>query len=445
MNASNPTDRIEPAPGAWLAVALLTLAYMLSYVDRTIIALLVGPIRADLGLSDTQFSLLHGLAFAIFYTVLGVPMARWADRRNRRSLIAAGVALWSLMTALGGLARNFGQLFAARVGVGVGEAALSPAAYSLITDLFPRHRLGLALALYGAAVYVGIGLTFLAGGWAVQQLVDAGPRAFPLVGTLQPWQQMLMIVGLPGLLVAVILLVALPEPRAGKVVPKENRDGNLTALRAFIGRNALFIAGHFVGFAMLTLMFNGYLAWIAEYCLRNHGWERDRTGAVVGMIILVAGTAGMLSSGIAIDAAVRRGVQGAALKIGLVGAVALLPWPIWATTSGSTTLLFAGLTPIVYFSSFCFGPAVVAIQTETPPALRAQVSALYLFVVNLTGIGFGSTAVALVSDRLLGGEDTLGTAMAIVGTAGSILGVVALAIAVRSRKDTTWSPLSSTA
>lgn len=429
---SPPTELTGPAPKAWLAVGLLTLAYMLSYVDRTIITLLVGPIRADLGLTDTQFSLLHGLAFAIFYTVLGVPMARWADRHNRRSLIVAGVALWSLMTAIGGLTRSFGQLFAARVGVGVGEAALSPAAYSLITDLFPRRRLGLALALYGAAVYIGIGLTFLLGGWAVQQFVASGPRMIGPLGLVQPWQQMLLLVGLPGLAVALLLLLALPEPRH-QARPAADR-GDRGKLMDFLRTHWLFFAGHFLGFAMLTLMFNGYLAWIAEYCLRNHGWDRSRTGAVVGAIVLFAGTSGMLCGGVAVDAAVRRDVGSAALKVALFGALALLPWPLWTTMADSPAWMFVGFTPIIFFSAFCFGPAVVAIQTETPPPLRAQVSALYLFVINMTGIGFGGTAVALVSDRILGGEASLGKAMAIVGSIGSIVGVFGLAVAVRSKR-----------
>ena len=190
---------------AWYTVGVLTLAYLFSYIDRQILSLMVGPIKRDLGLTDTQFSLLHGLAFAIFYTLLGIPIARLADNRNRRTLIAIGVALWSLATAAGGLARNFGQLFAARVAVGVGEAALSPAAYSMLADRFPGDRLGKAICIYSSGVFIGIGLSFIIGGILVAGLEAAGGLMVPLLGTLTPWQATFLIVGRPGLLVAVLV------------------------------------------------------------------------------------------------------------------------------------------------------------------------------------------------------------------------------------------------
>lgn len=429
MTASAP---IEPGTAnirGWLALALLTAAYIVSYVDRTIITLLVGPIRADLGISDTQFSLLSGLAFALFYTVLGVPMARWADRGDRPLLIAAGVFVWSVMTAAGGLARSFGELFAARVGVGVGEAALSPAAYSLIADLIPRRRLGLALGIYGAGVYVGIGLTFIVGGALVERLQQAGPVTLPVVGALAPWQQAMMLVGTPGILLAVLLGLLLPEPRRASAAKRRATDR--LPLLPYLRAHANYLGLLFLGFAMLTMVFNGYLTWLAEHFLREFDWAKGRTGFALGVLILIAGVGGMLAGGATIDRLTRRGVDGAALKVALFGVLALLPWPWWATLAASPAMVLTGITPIVFFSSFSFGPAIVSIQTDTPPALRAQISAVYLFVVNLAGIGFGGTAVALTAELSFSGR--LGPAMALVGTLGVVFAAAALALAVRRR------------
>ncbi|MGA1731008.1 MAG: MFS transporter, partial [Steroidobacteraceae bacterium] len=191
---------------SYYAVGVLTVAYVLSFIDRTILALLVAPIRADLGISDTQLSLLHGLAFAIFYTTLGIPIALLADRLNRRNIIAAGIAVWSLATAVCGLTRSFAQLFLARVAVGVGEAALSPAAYSMIADLFPRERLGRALGIYNVGAFAGAGLAFLIGGAVIAAVAQAGAVHLPVLGEVRNWQLVFFIDGLPGLLLALWVL-----------------------------------------------------------------------------------------------------------------------------------------------------------------------------------------------------------------------------------------------
>lgn len=414
------------AAAAWASVALLTLAYALSYVDRTIILLLVGPIRADLQISDTQFSLLHGLAFAILYTVVGIPIGVLADRHNRPRIIAVGIALWSLMTALCGTARNFAHLFAARVGVGIGEAALSPAAYSLITDLAPKHQVGRALGAYGAGVYLGIGATFLVGGWLVDALVARGGFDWWMLAGLAPWQQVFVLVGVAGLPVALATLLMLPEPRKGA---KQRGLSRSAALGPYLRRNWRFIAALFLGFSFISLLFNGFLAWLAEYYLRAHGWSKSRTGVWIGLIMLSAGPLGMAAGGWLTDVWRRRRPVTAPVHVGLWGAVALLPWPLWATVVDSPGLSLAGITPIIFFSCFCFGPAVTAIQLTTPPELRARLSAVYLFVVNLTGIGLGGTAIAFVSDHVLRDETRIGGAMAIVGTTAVVFGVASIWLA----------------
>ena len=190
---------------AWYVVAVLTVAYIFSFVDRQIINLLVEPIREDLQLTDTQISLLQGIAFALFYTLMGIPIARLADVSNRRAIIAVGVFLWSLMTAMCGLAKSFGQLFAARIGVGVGEAALSPPAYSLFTDYFPPGKVTRAIAVFTGGSFLGAGLAYIIGGFVVDFVTRLDVVEVPVFGQIRAWQMAFIVVGLPGILLALLV------------------------------------------------------------------------------------------------------------------------------------------------------------------------------------------------------------------------------------------------
>ena len=196
---ATPDDTPWPSSTmAWYAVAVLFVAYTFSFADRIILSLLVQPIKQDLALSDTKISLLHGFAFAIFYTLMGIPIGRLADRYSRRAIAAAGIAVWSFMTAVCGIARGYWELFSARVGVGVGEAALSPAAFSMIADLFPPQKLGRALSVYTMGAFVGAGLAFIIGGAVIQSITSSPEMTLPIVGTIRSWQAAFFIVGLPG-------------------------------------------------------------------------------------------------------------------------------------------------------------------------------------------------------------------------------------------------------
>ncbi|MFZ9086070.1 MAG: MFS transporter, partial [Steroidobacteraceae bacterium] len=209
-----PLDR-QAALRAWWTVILLTLAYICSFIDRQVITLLIGPIKQDLGLSDTQVSYLIGLSFALFYTVFGFLIAIAADRLNRRNIIAAGIFLWTIMTAACGLARGYGQLFLARMGVGFGEGALSPAALSLLTDLFPRRQLARAIGVYSTGIAIGSGVALLVGGSVIQAVSGAETVTLPLFGTLRPWQAAFIIVSLPGLPIGLLMLTLREPARKG--------------------------------------------------------------------------------------------------------------------------------------------------------------------------------------------------------------------------------------
>jgi MFS family permease len=217
LEEKSPDSGYPSAGYAWYVVVVLTIAYTVSFIDRQIMALMVEPIRRDLEISDTQMSLLLGLAFAVFYTLLGIPIARLADRYSRRGIIAAGIAVWCFMTAACGLSRNYAQLFLARVGVGVGEAALSPSALSMMSDYFPKETRGRAVAFYTMGISMGVGLAMILGGQVIALVSQAPPVTLPVVGQLFAWQTVFVVVGLPGILVAALMLTVREPPRKGRM------------------------------------------------------------------------------------------------------------------------------------------------------------------------------------------------------------------------------------
>lgn len=414
---------------AWYTVAVLTLAYTISYIDRSILSLMVGPIRTDLNLSDTQFSLLHGLAFAIFYTIMGIPIARLADSGNRKVIISIGVFFWSLMTAVCGLCKNFWQLFLARVGVGIGEAALSPAAYSIIADSFPKEKLGRAMGVYASGVFLGIGLSFIIGGAAIDAIANTDLSQSAWFSDFKPWQLTFFLVGLPGIFVAVLTLTIQEPKRKNLLQSGSDRKAAALPIREvvdYIKLNGMTYTCHFVGFSMVTLMFNGILSWAPEFFIRTHAMARSDIGFYLGLIVLVFGSMGIICGGLFSDFLIRRGLSHGPILAGLTGTALLMPFAVAATVVSSANLSLILFCPLLFFASFPFSPAAAALQIVTPNQMRAQVSAVYLFVVNLTGIGMGATVTALITDYVFGDDAMLRYSMSLVGGIGGIFACIIL-------------------
>lgn len=410
--------RARGAPAGWYTVGVLTVAYVFSFIDRSILTLLVGPIRTDLGISDTQVSLLHGLAFAVFYTVLGIPIASLADRRNRRNIIALGVAFWSLATAACGLAKNFWQLFLARVGVGVGEAALSPAAYSMIADSFPPARLGRALGVYTLGAFAGAGLALIIGGAVISYVTTGGSVGIPWLGTmlgeLRPWQLVFVIVGLPGLLVAAWIMTMREPARRHAHVPG---DSGFWPLLRYMRVHWRAYAAHLLAFSLSGVIFNAVTAWTPAHLIRNLGMTPASAGFAFGMLILVFGTSGVFAGGWLADRLRERGRSDGTLLVGIISALGILPFGVAAPLSGElapTLLLYA---PLVFFGTFAYGAAPAAVQLMTPGHLRAMASAIYLFFLNLVGMGGGPMLTALLTDYLFRDDLAVGRSLAVVAGA----------------------------
>ena len=270
-------------------VLVLTLAYTLSFIDRQILAIMIGPIKRDLGgLSDTQVSLILGLAFSLVYALSSLPLARIADRSNRRNLLAAGIFGWSMMTALAGTANTYWQLFMARMGLGVGEAVLQPAATSILADYYDQHRLPLAYGIIGCAPFVGTGLASILGGPLIDYL-EAQPQIhLPVVGELFSWQLALMVVGLPGLLLAALMFTIKEPERIGEVAGETNKY-SFRDLTIFVRSKGRFLFLYFLAFLCMSIHGYAYLTWVYELFVRKHDWSRTDIGLSFGSISMVTG------------------------------------------------------------------------------------------------------------------------------------------------------------
>lgn len=418
MQSNSPAGESWPRPAvAWYAVGILVVAFIFSFVARLILSLLVQPLKLDLGLSDSQIGLLAGPAFVLFYTLVGIPIGRWSDRYSRRTIISAGIGVWSVMTAACGVARNFWELAAARVGVGVGQAALSPAAYSMIADLFPREKLGRAVGVYQAGALFGAGLAFLFGGLVVHTVATTGGLEVPLLGSLRPWQFAFVAAGLPGLLVAV-LMWTVPEPaRRGPVgLPAGAPTGGAgfgDVLR-YMGRHRRVYLPHFIGFALVAMPFTITATWAPEYFGRVFGYTRPQAGLTLGLILVILSPLGVYTGGWIADALQKRGFRDGTLRVGLTAALLLLPLSAAATLAPSAPLAVAIFCPFVFCASLSMAVAPAALQVITPGPFRAQVSALWMLALNLVTGLLGALGVGVVNDWLFGRDDTLGQAMALI-------------------------------
>jgi len=424
---ATPDDDYPSESYAWYVVAVLVLAYTVSYIDRTILTLMVKPIRETLGITDVQISLLHGLAFAIFYTVLGVPIGWLADRANRTKIIAVGIFVWSIMTAFCGLSRSFMQMFLARVGVGVGEAALSPAAYSMLNDYFRPQRRTLAISVYATGVYIGSGLALIVGGGiiAITPALD-----LPVVGYMEPWQVVFLAVGLPGVLVAALMLTV-KEPLRRGLMKSGSGQPTLRDTIAFVKARRATYLFHFLGFSMLTMLWSGCAAWIPTFFARTFAWTPAEIGPWFGGVVVIFGTLGLPLGGALAERLKARGISDGNIRVGIISAVALLPLGIAAPLMPTPFLALAVYAGFVFFSSLPFGAAAAALQEVTPNQMRAQVSALYLFVVNLTGIGIGPTIVASITQYGFGDDAALKYALSITAAVAAVLAMTLLALCLK--------------
>jgi len=415
-----------PSPAvAWYAVGILFVAYTFSFADRFILSLLIEPIKQDLNLSDTKISLLHGFAFAIFYTVMGIPIGRLADNYNRRTIIAWGIAIWSGMTAICGITKGYWQLFAARVGVGVGEAALSPAAYSMIADLFPPQKLGRALSFYTTGAFVGAGLAFIIGGTVIAAITSSPEITLPVVGTIRSWQAAFFVVGLPGLIVAA-LMYTVKEPVRRISEEAEKDVVPVSEVLSYVRTRWRLFGAHYLGFSLLGVVFNGITAWTPAFLSRSFDMSVGQSGPAIGAMILVFSTAGIIVGGWITDFFVKKGLSDGAMRTGLIAGLGCIPFAVAVPFMPSLQGVLVVYAPLLFFASFGFGAAAAALQQITPNRMRGLVSAFYLFFLNLIGIGLGPTITALITDYVFNNDAAVGFSLAIMAGCSGLLAALLL-------------------
>lgn len=428
---SNTPSRYSSPGYAWFVVTILMLAYVLSFIDRQILSLMVAPIRRDLGISELQMSLLMGFSFALFYTVLGIPIGRLADRKSRRGIIAAGVVVWSVMTALCGTARHYWQLFLFRIGVGVGEAALSPAAYSMIADYFPPERRATAISVYSMGIYLGAGMAFLLGGLVIKFASMQGTVVLPVVGEIYPWQQVFLLLGIAGVLFAFAFLFVREPPRQ-----VGHSEVPLRTVLAYLWTNRRTVLCHNAGFGMIALCSYGSSAWVPTFFARVHGWDIAQIAVVYGVIVMVFGAGGIVFGGWLTDRWLKQGKTDAALRVGLWAAGVCMTIGGLYVLAPNGALAAALMIPGVICLGMPFGAAPAAIQEIVPPNMRGQASAVYLFIVNLLGLGVGPTAVAFFTQEVFGNDQSVGWSILVVGSLSTLAAIVFLAAGLKPYRET---------
>jgi MFS family permease len=415
----------QPKPSlrySWTVVFVLMLAYISSFIDRQILSLLVGPIKRDMHLSDTQVSLLMGLSFALFYTLLGIPIGRWADRANRRNIMVFGIAVWSLMTALGGVVKSYTQFFLVRVGVGIGEAALSPAAYSMLSDYFPKEKMATALSVYSAGIYLGSGFAVLIGAALVGMGSGPATVTLPFIGTIFSWQLIFFYIGLPGILLALLVRLIKEPTRKNLLVNAAGQAQTLSVGDVFrlIGRQRRGFFSVTLGITFISLVAYASSAWTPTLFVRRFGWSTGQIGLLYGLVITVFSTSGILLGGRLADWFTRRGYADGKVRVGMIAAVGIL------LSSGVCLIADPNVAIALFafpsfFVAFPFGASSAAIQEIMPNQARAMASAVYLLIINLIALGFGPTLVALLTDYVFRDEQAVHLSLACVMLGSSLL------------------------
>ncbi len=416
MTTAIPSDTSWSSGRAWFTVGLFMLLYVCSMLDRNIVSVLVTPIKQELGASDFQLGLLMGPAFGVSYVVLALPLAWLADRWSRRGTVFIGIVIWSISNCAAGLTHSFEALLATRVGVGAGEAALVPAAYVLIGQLFPRRSLALALSIFSMGAIGGLVVGFGLGGWMLDRLGIG--FELPLVGHMAAWRLVFFFTGLPSLALG-LLLYFVPERKKqlGASAPK-------AALLPFLRAHPWPAIGIPIAFAMASLCSAAMIAWVPAFAMREFNWSATKMGLVMACLLAGIGTVGKLASGFFADRLFARGSLDGHPRYLMTTLIIATPAAVAAFFAGPTSfVILLGVWFLVAYSVQGYGAA--AIQLFTPEPLRGRMSAMFIIVINLMTTT-GPSMVGYLSDYVLHTPGQLGPAIAITVAAWSPPAIVLL-------------------
>ena len=408
---------------AWLLLVLFTLTYTFSFVDRQVINLLVEPIKDDMGLTDVQISYLQGLIFVIPYVLLSIPIGRLVDVFSRIYVIISGILVWSFATIAAGLSGNYTQLAIARGFVGAGEAALTPAVWSMFPDIFTKKQLAFAMSIFSMAPYLGAGIALIAGAEVIEISQSSPPVELPIIGTLEPWQITLIICGAPGILFALIY-ACIKEPARTATETQTEEAMPLSEAFRFMKKNWKVYLAFLGGSPFLIIMLYSIQAWSPTLLIRVHEWDISYAGRVYGIVALVTGSLGVLSSPFVARVMGRLNNKGYPLLMLMMSTVltALFLFIAGLQKDGMSCLIFLALAS--FFVTIPLPQLAVTLQTISPNKMRGLVAGIFVVTGNVMGMGLGPTFVAFFTENVFQDPMSVGMSMGLLGLVSAPIALV---------------------
>ena len=426
-----------PRSRAWFVVGTLTIAWVLAYLDRTIITLLIPALKADLSLSDTRVSVVQGLAFSLFFALAGIPLGRLVDRSNRRNIIIAGVLCWSLMTICCGLATTYWQLFAARVGVGIGEACLAPASFSILADYLEPARRGKAIGIVSSGYAIGTAGSNILGGLTLKLIGSRSEVWIPLLGDIAPWRFVFLIFAIPGLLIALLMLLVKEPVRRGAAA------GRSESFTPYLRANAPVFLCIYAACALAAIVALGFTLWGPVALMRVHGMSASDAGLLLGSIQLVSGFVAGFAGGYFSDLMVSRNPLDGRLRVlALIAPIMAMSVLLFCLPVGLSASLI-GYGGIKIGFTMMYAAAYVAVQELAPSTMRGQAIAVLVLVVNLVGMGAGPTLIAMVTDYGFRDETKITGSILVVCLTSTLLCWVFATLAMRPSRRLMQTMLAS--
>ena len=416
-------EKFPPRLYAIFVIAILMVATFQAQLDRQLPSLLVAPIRHAFAINDTEISFFQGAAFAVFYAVMGPVFGALVDRSNRRNLIVAGILAWSVMTIWSGLATDFWQLLVSRMGVGIGEAVLAPAAYSLIADYVEPQIRGRALTIYMASVAVGSGASLALGGAVIGTLSNAGPIVLPVLGRLAPWQLAFVIAGAPGLFAALLVFLVREVPRLenGSAASGETRRSSFAEFFHYVRAHST--AFTYLVIAQVAAQFTGnaLFSWLPTFFLRTYHLPIRSTGLVLGLMLAGCSGSGFILSGTLSDWLSKRGDLAGRLRPMVYAELSMIPLLIAWPLAGNAMLSFVLLGILMVVHAGALGTLPTTIQEITPNRMRGQAVTYTLMIAMLLGWGFGPTVTALFTDYVFHNDAAIGYSLVLSTVPGTLI------------------------
>lgn len=409
---------------AWYVCVVMMLLLATSYMDRSVLALLVSPVEATFAIRDTTMGLLQGAAFAVVYVLFAFPLARHADRGNRRNLIVYGVIVWCGATICCGLARSVPQFFVARMSVAAGEAVLMPAAVSILSDYFGPQSRARALSVYSIGLYVGSGLA-MGGGGALMKAFSPTGAALPIIGLLQPWRLVFVLLGVAGLFIVGPLLGVREPHRLSDDGHSAEEPLSLKEMRREFATKRTAILGTIIGFALISLGATTINAWGATLFLRTHGWSIGDAGLRLGALTLILGPLGAITGGVSADWLTKRGRADAKPFVGVMSASGCVGATVMFTLP-SAPLALVGIGLLNYLIGFNFGIVQASLADLLPNRMRAVVSALYVAATNILAATLGPLLVGILNDHVFRDPSKIAISLRLVVSAAFLLAALIL-------------------